>query len=112
MNVSKEVIMINEVIDGVRFLNLPARIDEEGKIGYPLQSWAIAEVIASKIDELVKPYVTIDLSTVDRNPLLLILNDGQEYVEPEEDPEKKLIELLFNESEDEEGLSEVGKENT
>ena len=94
INVGKHVIMINDTIDGVKFINLPGIINEDdSKFSYPLNSWAIAEVIASKIDDMVKPYVTIDFEKVDRKPFMLILNDGQEYVPPEKDPEAELLKL-------------------
>ena len=86
--------MINEIIEGVKFENLPAVLDENGKISYPLNSWSVAELISRKIDEAVKPYVTIDFATVDKKPFLLELNDAQEY-DPAEDPEQKIIDYVF-----------------
>ena len=101
MNVSRKVLLYNDVIDGVKFINLPGSIDEEsGKFGYPLNSWAIAEIMARKIAPMVKPYVTIDFEKVDRKPFLLELIDGQEYVPPEKDPEAELLKIIFGTSED------------
>lgn len=87
--------MINEVIDGVRFQNLPAFVDSSGKISYPLNSWAVAELIATKIDNDVKANVTVDFSSVDVQRFLTELNDGQ-TARDTDDPQKKLLDFALN----------------
>jgi hypothetical protein len=91
--------MINKVIDGVKFQNLPAFLDEKGKISYPLNSWAVADLIASKIEQIVKPYVTVDFTNVDMKPFLLELNNGETY-DAEDDPEQKILEYIFGQNRD------------
>ena len=73
----REKMRVNEVVDGVMFYNLPLLVDEEGKIGYPFNSWAVAEIMANKIDPSVKPYVVIDfLKVKDKQPFLSELDGG------------------------------------
>lgn len=92
----RKKMMINTVIDDVKFNNLPVYIDSEGKILYPLNSWAVAELLASKIDQDVKPYVTVDFSTVDVQRFLDELNrDSECQGMIDKDVEEKLIAYVF-----------------
>ena len=71
----KEIIKMNKVIHGVKFMNLPLIIDpEKGTVGYPLTSLAIAEEIADGIAEYAKGSVTVDFDTVDRTAMMQRLN--------------------------------------
>ena len=88
-------IMINQVIDGVTFQNLPALLDAQGVISYSVNSWAVAEMIAKKIDTSVKPHVAVDFSTVDVQQFLPELNNGQTF-SSESDPEKHILDYAFD----------------
>ncbi|MCL6600835.1 MAG: hypothetical protein K6T81_19185 [Alicyclobacillus macrosporangiidus] len=92
----RKKIMINAVIDDVKFQNLPVYINSEGKILYPLNSWAVAELVASKIDKDVKPYVTVDFTTVDVQRFLDELNSENASTPiADEDAEAKLLSYIF-----------------
>ena len=86
--------MINQVIDGVNFQNLPAFLDAQGVISYPVNSWAVAEMIAKKIDTSVKPHVVVDFSTVNVQQFLSELNNGQTF-SCDVDPEQHILDYTF-----------------
>lgn len=92
-----QAIRINEVIEGAKFQNLPAFLDKNGKISYPLNSWAVAELIAKKIQDDIKPIVTVNFNTVDVGYFLLELNNGVTFTEAD-DPEQKILDYVFGET--------------
>jgi len=94
--------MVNAIISGVKFENVPLIVTEEGQIRYPLNSLAIAEEIAEGIAEHVKPYVTVDFSSVDRQTFLNRLNNDSSELNPQHDPEQQLLSLVFRESDEHE----------
>ncbi|WP_206886267.1 hypothetical protein [Alicyclobacillus mali (ex Roth et al. 2021)] len=94
--------MVNAIISGVKFENVPLIVTEEGQIRYPLNSLAIAEEIAEGIAEHVKPYVTVDFSSVDRQTFLNRLNNDSSELNLQHDPEQQLLSLVFRESDEHE----------
>ena len=92
----KRIIQMNEVIGGVRFINLPLVISENGAAGFPLTSWAIAEDIAESIPDHVRPFVVVDFETVDRKAMLQRLN-GDAKLEYHENAEQKLLDYIYGE---------------
>ena len=86
--------MMNQVINGVQFQNLPAFLSEQGKISYPLRSWAVAELVASKIPDDVRMSVIVDFSKVDVGKFLPELNNGETF-DSAEDPEQKILSYIF-----------------
>lgn len=93
----RKILMVNETIGGVRFENLPMSVNPDGKIAYPLNSWAVAELIANKIHEDVKGIVTVDFGSVDVGHFLRELNNGETFCATE-DPEQKLMDYIFGAS--------------
>lgn len=85
----RKSILLNEVIEGVQFHNLPAYIEATGKISYPLNAWTVAELVATKIPEDIRANVTVDFNTVDIHHFLAELNDGETVVKS--DVEQKLL---------------------
>ncbi|GMA59462.1 hypothetical protein C7445_1415 [Alicyclobacillus sacchari] len=98
----ERMFMVNAIISGVKFENVPLIVTEEGQIRYPLNSLAIAEEIAEGIAEHVKPYVTVDFSSVDRQTFLNRLNNDSSESNLQHDPEQQLLSLVFRESDEHE----------
>ncbi len=98
----ERMFMVNAIISGVKFENVPLIVTEEGQIRYPLNSLAIAEEIAEGIAEHVKPYVTVDFSSVDRQTFLNRLNNDSSELNLQHDPEQQLLSLVFRESDEHE----------
>jgi hypothetical protein len=96
----KRMLMMNGIIKGVKFVNLPILVTEEGQIRYPLNAFAIAEEIADGIAEHVKPYVSVDFTSVDRQAVLQRItgNETKNY-SPNDDPEKQLLDYIYGDAE-------------
>ncbi len=92
--------MVNATINGVKFVNLPILVTDEGQIRYPLNSFAIAEEIADGIADYAKPYVTVDFNSIDRQAILQRITGNDvttQTYDPNDDPEKKLLDYIFGE---------------